>query len=431
MYMIPTSLRPVFCIAALAVFFSMTCSALDAQTLNIQDDSVTIGLNVPLSGSYALQGKDEERAYKLAIDTLNDKGGVLGRQLTYVLKDTETSAETAKRNAQALIRDHNAVMVTGGSSSAVAVAQADVCQEEKRIFMAALTHSNATTGFLSTDSGMLVQKAHRHTFRWYFNAWMTAEALVPFLAKEFGKGLDCFYITADYTWGHSVEESMEMLGNQLADNGTIDAIRTPLGKTDFTRELEQAGAAEPDVLVLVLFGNDMITALKQAEGMGLKKKMKIVVPLMELHMAHGVGPAVMKDIYCTVNWYWGLGDRFSGSAEFVRAFKARYGKAPGSAAACAWVAIHEWADAVERAGTFQSGPVIRALENHRFRRLKDWEMWRDWDHQAVSSVFVARGKGPEASKSEWDLLEIIDEIEGEKVMMSRENNPVTLERIQQ
>ncbi len=421
---------PVLMVFFAAVFSAAAATCVCAQSLNIGDDSVTIGLNVPLSGSYALQGKDEERAYKLAIDTVNSQGGVLGRQLAYVLKDTEISADTAGKNARELIRHHNAVMVTGGSSSAVAIAQSDVCQEQKRIFMAALTHSNATTGFMTTPSGLWVQKAHRHTFRWYFNAWMTAKALIPFLTEEFGKGRSYYYITADYTWGHSVEESLK-LGLELSENDTSGVRRTPLGKSDFKLDLKRAGEADPDVLVLVLFGNDMITALRQAEQMGLKRKMEIVVPLMELNMAHAVGPKVMADVYCTVNWYWGLRDRFAGSKRFVAAFLEQYGRPPGSAAAAAWVAVHEWADAVERAGTFQSGPVIQALENHEFKLLKDREVWRGWDHQAVSSVFVARGKRPGASKGEWDLLEIVREVPGEKVMMSRENNPVTLERIEQ
>lgn len=394
----------------------------------VPDEKAIIGLNIPLSGSYIDQGKDQEKAYRLAAERINARGGVLGRKIELVIKDTKTDPVVAGANALSLIREHQAVMLTGGSSSAVALAQADVCQQNARVFMAALTHSNATTGFDKTGGGQTVQKAHRHTFRWYFNAWMTSKALVPYLVKAFGKGASYYYITSDYTWGHSLEESMRW-GVELAGCDTAGAIAVPLGQSDFQKQLEAARNAKPDVLVLVLFGNDMVAALKQAHAMGLKDKMKIVVPLMELNMAHGVGPQALDGVVSTVNWYHGLSERFSGSKDFVGAFRGQYGKAPGSAAACAWVALHQWAEAAQRAASVDSAKVIRALEGHTFTLLKDAETWRQWDHQAVSSVFVVRGKAKGQVKDEWDLLEVLEEKKGEQVMQSREENPVTLERL--
>jgi len=391
-----------------------------------QEETVVIGLNVPLTGSYHLQGKDEVGAYKLAIEQINERGGILGKRLAYVIKDTKTSATTARENALTLIKDHGAAMITGGSSSAVAIAQSDVCQQYGRIFMAALTHSNATTGHMRNKAGYVVQKAHRHTFRWYFNAWMTGRALGPFLVDRFGEGKEYYYITADYTWGHSLEESLRWI-SEMAGCDTIGAVRTPLGQKGFQKELLAAKKAKPDILVLVLFGQDLITALKQADQMGIKKRTRIVVPLMELNMAHGVGHEVLSGVYATVNWYWGLRDRFPGTKAFVDSFRKRYGKAPGSSAAAAWVAVHQWASAVERAGTFDTGSVIKALEGHKFVLLKDEEEWRSWDHQAISSVYIVTGKEKSGAVDEWDLLKIIDEKKGDQVMRSMEENPVILE----
>ena len=59
--------------------------------------------------------------------------------------------------------------------------------------------------------------------------------------------------------------------------------------------------------------------------------------------------------------------------------------------------------------------------------LKDQEEWRDWDHQAIRSVFIVQGKSKSESKSEWDLLKIVGEKKGIDVVMSREENPVILE----
>jgi ABC-type branched-subunit amino acid transport system substrate-binding protein len=186
-------------------------------------------------------------------------------------------------------------------------------------------------------------------------------------------------------------------------------------------------ASKPDVLVLVLFGRDMVIALKQAYEMGLKKDMQVIVPLMELNMAHGVGIDAMEGVIATKNWYWGLKDRFTGSEQFVDAFWAKYGRAPGSAAASAWVAVHEWASAVKRAKSFESEKVILALEGHRFTLLKDTEEWRHWDHQAISSVYIVKGKSASESQGEWDILSIVGEKSASAVMRSIGENPVSLE----
>jgi ABC-type branched-subunit amino acid transport system substrate-binding protein len=399
------------------------------KTIKAQETKeVVIGINVPITGPYNQQGQDQERTYKMAIDRINAKGGVLGKKISYVLKDTKLNPKIAKKNAEEFILQNKAVMVTGGSSSSVAIAQSDLCQKYKTIFMAAGTHSNAVTGHMRTKAGRTVQKAHRHTFRWFFTAWMTNKALVPFLIQRFGKAKSYFYITADYTWGHSLEESMKW-GTELAGCDTLGAIRTPLGKKDFRAELKKAKEAGPDILILTLFGNDMITALRQAKQMGLKDDIKIVVPLMEINMAKGVGAEAMEGVMCTVQWYWGLRDRFRGTRDYVDAFMKVYGKPPGSVGACAWVAVHQWASAVERAGSFSSSEVIRALEGHKFTLLKDQEEWRAWDHQAVSSVFIMEGKSKGEAKGDWDLLKVIGEKKGVSVIRTREENPVYLEAL--
>jgi ABC-type branched-subunit amino acid transport system substrate-binding protein len=189
--------------------------------------------------------------------------------------------------------------------------------------------------------------------------------------------------------------------------------------------------AKPDVLVLVHFGDDMVNCLKQVHKLKLRKEMEVVVPLMELHMAHGVGAEIMQDIITSMCWYHGLSDQFEGSKQFVELFEKVYNKKPGNAAAAAWVDIFQYVDAVERAGSFDHIEVIQALEGHRFVLLGDEEFWRDWDHQGIHPTYVAVGKSPTESKNEWDLFTIIDAKQGEDIARTREENPVQLEPLEE
>lgn len=378
-------------------------------------DSIQIGLSVPLSGSYKDQGDDQLKAYKMAIEEVNAKGGVLGKKLTYTVKDSQTNADVAAKNAQDLIAE-GAVMITGGSASSEAVAIGKICQERGVIFMAGLTHSDDTTG----------KDAHRHTFRWYNNAHQSAKALAPILQERFGKEATYGYIYANYTWGTTVLSSMK---KQLESAGakTVFEIPTQLGAKSFVTELIKAKTSKPKVLVLIQFGNDMINSLKQAQSMGISKTSSIVVPLMEIHMAKGVGVEGMQGIITTFPWDHSLASKYPGSKEFVEKFKKAHNKVPGNAAANAWVSVMQYADAVKRAGSTDHKAVIKALEGHRFTLLVGEEYWRDWDHQGIHPTFVAIGKSPAQSKDEWDYFEILAERPGEEVARTREENPVKLE----
>lgn len=379
------------------------------------EDTVTIGLSVPLSGSYKDQGEDELKAYKLAIEEINSKGGVLGKKLAYVAKDSQTNADVAGKNAQDLIAQ-GAVMITGGSASSEAVAIAKVCQEKGVVFMAGLTHSDDTTG----------KDAHRHTFRWYHNAHQSAKALTPILIEKFGRNARYGYIYANYTWGTTVLNSMK---KQLEAAGakTVFEIPTPLGTKNFVNELVKAKNEKPDVLVLIQFGADMVNSLKQSYSLGLSKEMKIVVPLMELHMALAAGPEAMEGVITTYCWDHSLADKYPGSKYFVEKFEKAYNKKPGNAAATAWVDILEYADAVKRAGSFDHVAVIKALEGHRFTLLGAEEYWRDWDHQGIHPTYVVIGKKASEMKDKNDLFTVIAEKSGDEVARTREENPVQLE----
>lgn len=380
-----------------------------------EQEPVLLGFNVPLSGAYSKQGEDQLRAYKLAVKILNSRGGILGRTVIYSVKDTKTDGRVAKRNANELI-DSGAVMVTGGSSSASAISQSEICQKRGVIFMAGLTHSNATTG----------KDGHRNTFRWYNNGHQSAKAMAQVLVEKFGGDAKYAFIYADYTWGQTVQESLQKVIEQ--NSGQV-VLKTPtkLGTKSFISKLLKAKRMDPDVLVLIHFGKDMINCLKQVTLLKLRDEMAIVVPLMELHMAHPLGPKVMQGVITTLPWYHLLSEKYAGSREFVGLFEARYDKKPGNAAATGWVNMFQYADAVERAGSFDTQKVIRALEDHRFTLLTGEEYWRGWDHQGIHGTYIAEGKKPEESLDEWDLFEIISEGRGEDMARTREENPVVLE----
>ena len=379
------------------------------------DSSVTLGFNVPQTGAYADEGADELRAYELAVEHLNGGGdggmlstfsskvldgtGILGRKVEYVTGDTQTKSDAARASAKAMIEKEGAIMITGGSSSGVAVAVQGLCQEAGVIFMAGLTHSNDTTGKDKKANG----------FRHFFNAYMSAAALAPVLAKMYGNDRKAYHLTADYTWGWTQQESIAAATEAMGWE-TVNNVLTPLASTDFSSYIAPVLNSGADVLVLNHYGGNMVNSLTNAVQFGLREKQvngknfEIVVPLYSRLMARGAGENV-KGIFGSTNWHWSLQDE--GSKAFVKSFGTKYGFPPSQAAHTCYVQTLLYADAVTRGGSFNPCAVAEALEGFEFDGLGNGPtLYRAEDHQCFKDVLVVKGK--ENPTSEFDLLEIVE-----------------------
>jgi len=372
----------------------------------VEGDTVTFGFNVPQSGPYSSEGQDELRAYQLAKKHLNNGGGwvesfsdlsgdgVLGKTVESVNGDTATDADTARQSAERMINRDDAVMISGGSSSAVAIAVQGLCQQEKVMFMCCLTHSNDTTG----------KDCVRYSFREMFNAYMTGQALAPVLESEYGSDNSFYQLYADYSWGQTQQESMNQF---LTDIGwsQVESVPTPLGTSDFSSYLSEAANSGADVLILNHYGLDGANSVSQAVDAGMDEDMEIVVPLYNRPMAQAAGGAI-EGIFGTIAWDSQIDNEPSNT--FTQAFQDEYDRTPSGPAQLAYAQTLQYAAAVERAETFYPPEVIRQLEDYEYSNIgMGEETMRACDHQAQRAIPVARGL-PESEQSEGNFIEIVE-----------------------
>ncbi len=380
----------------------------------VQGETVKIGLNYPKTGPYSVQGLDQLRGAELAMEEINAEGGILGKSIEIVTRDTVSKPDIAVKNANELIDTEGVKMIFGGVSSGVAVAVGEVCQQKGMLFMGTVTASNETTG----------EKGHRHTFRACYNAWMGAKAMSAYLKKNF-EGKKYFYVVSDYTWGWSSEASIRKFTG-TEDQEKHKRVLTALGADEetFKKAITLANMVKPDVLVLVLFGKDMSTAIRLATMAGVKKTMQIVVPILELGLAEGGGPKVMEGVIGTADFNWQVPYKYnySGGKAFVEKFTTKYNRYPCWGAATAYTNLIQYRDAVKRAGGFEVPKVIKALEGHKFTLLKDQQTWQDFDHQCVQSVYIVKCKPEDEvmkDKFKLDYFEILDKQSGEELVETR------------
>ncbi|MEX0367282.1 MAG: substrate-binding protein [Ruegeria sp.] len=401
--------------AGVALPTIFTASSAAAYTNEPTGGSVTLGFNVPQTGPYADEGNDELLAQQLAVEHLNGEGdggclntftskalqgnGILGKKVEFVTGDTQTKSDAARASAKSMIEKDGAIMINGGSSSGVAVAVQGLCQEAGVIFMAGLTHANDTTGKDKKANG----------FRHFFNAYMSGAALAPVLANAYGKERRAYHLTADYNWGWTQEESI-VASTEALGWETVNTVKTPLASTDFSSYIAPVLNSGADVLVLNHYGGNMVNSLTNAIQFGLLDKQAngkdfaIVVPLYSELMAAGAGENI-KGVLGSMNWNWQLQDE--GSKAFVKSFGEKYGKPPSNSAQTCYAQVLLYADACERAGTFNPCGVVEALEGFEFDGLGNGPtLYRAEDHQCFKDVLVV--KGNESPTNAYDTLEIVE-----------------------
>lgn len=392
--------------AILALWAGITACAQAAEP-------ITLGLNYPRTGPYKEEGLAQMRGALLAIDEINAQGGVLGRPLRLSSKDTASRPAKAEKNVDKLAAE-GAVMLFGGSSSAVAIAAGKRAKEHGLLYFGTLTYSNDTTG----------KDGHRYMFRECNNAWMSAKVLGQYLSKTL-PNKRYFYVTADYTWGHTTEASLRQA--TASDNAARHAgVHVPFPGArlaDYQDALTQAAASNADILALVLFGEDLVRAMRIAKDLGLTERMQIVAPNLTQSMVEQAGPNLMQGVIGTEPWTWRVPalEKSARGEAFVQSFKTRYEMYPSSSAASAYSIVQQWADAAKRANSLDSEALIKALEGHRYTLLKDEQQWRAFDHQNLQTVYAVKVKPRDEVLKDplkQDYFEIVDRLDASSALPS-------------
>ena len=383
-----------------------------AAQAQAKQEIIRIALNYPQTGPYAREGKDQWYGAEIARKEINEAGGILGKRVSYRWSDSESNPGRSKANLSAAISRDKIKMAFGGSSSAVAIASGEICRKKNVLFFGTLTYSTTTTA----------EAGNKTLFRECYNSWMAAKAISGYLKKNF-RNAKYFYITADYTWGWTTESSIRTFTN-TTDKSKHPGVLTPFPSGYYDDALEEAKAANPDVLVLVLFGNEMASAIRKADEMGLKNQMQIVVPNLTLTMAERGTPKAMAGVIGALPWCWKVPYKYNyqRGIDFVEKFKKRFNRYPSTSAASAYTIMHEYKAAVERAGTFDTNAVVKALEGHQYQLLKDKQRWRAFDHQSVQTVYMVRCNPVEVvlkDKYNLDYFEIIGHMSGSNAARTR------------
>jgi ABC-type branched-subunit amino acid transport system substrate-binding protein len=380
--------------------------------------TITFGAAVPRTGTYAVQGEDELKGWELAVEHINQghelvkkispktSKGILGKEVKLVVADSGAKPNIAVQAQQRFITENKVVLMTGSTSSAVAVALNKLAQREKVMYVAGISGSNDTTG----------KDCVRYGFRQNFFGQTAAAALGPQLVKVFGKNKKAAYLTPDYTYGHTVTKSMQ---DFLATAGwtTVTNQVSPLGAPDYSSYLLNVANSGADVLINVNWGHDAVLSTQQAKQFGIFDKMKLAVPYQIPFLAREVGGGLLSGVYCATEYWWTMEDKYPLAKMFNESFRAKYGYNPEWGAENAYISFVHWARMAEEAKSFYPPDIIKTYEKgEKIPSLVGEVYYRPEDHQCVRPVIIVKGKKPSDMKNKEDYYDIVEIIPGEGLM---------------
>ena len=217
-----------------------------------------IGSEQPLSGAGAAGGKTAIVGLQMAVDRINNSGGINGRPVELIIVDDESSPAVARQKTTKMVQESNIDVHVGGFLSNICLACMPVWEEAKIV--------NMISVFL--DTTLTTTKCNKYSFRPFDYAPAQAVAFAPYLVNKIGKRWHIAY--ADYAWGQSTRDAY-IQEIKKAGGDIVETTGIPLGTADMTPFLAKVTGSF-DGLFGIFFGKDGVTIGNQAFDLGLTRK---------------------------------------------------------------------------------------------------------------------------------------------------------------
>jgi branched-chain amino acid transport system substrate-binding protein len=309
-------------------------------------DGPTIGVLEDRSGNFQLNGTSKWQATLLAIEEINEDGGVLGEEVEVVDPDPQSNNERYQELTERLIQRDEVDALWAGYSSATREAIRPTINEEEQLYF----YTTQYEGGVCDNTIFPVGATARQQLG----------VVTPYLAEEYGD--DIYIVTADYNFGQLSADWVEVYGQENGYN-IVGREEIPLGETDFGSVINRIQDEDPDFIMSMLVGNNHEGFYEQRDAAGLDIPIGTSTTLAQGHEHIRYDPTALTDVYAGVNYMEELPTDQNES--FVDRFYEKYPDANylNQEAQNNYFSVYMWKEAVEEAGTFDQEEVIAVLED--------------------------------------------------------------------
>jgi branched-chain amino acid transport system substrate-binding protein len=336
-----------------------------------------VGIIDTYSGPPTTYTYDVRDAFKLAIDEINAKGGVVGRKIEFTTRDDKFKVDLALSAAKELVMNEKVDILVGTINSAGALAVSEFCKTEKIPFLVTFSKSEKITG----------EKGHRYVFSITENTTMIGKAAAVGLAKR--PFLKYWIAGDDYEYGHALADGV--WNNLKRVKPKVELAGQSwwkVGEPDLTPYLTAISAAKPDCVIFATGAASMVNAMKVAKATGFAEKISMFIhTATELSTLAPLGPEASEKVIGTSNYHFYYPDTPKNKA-FVKAFRDAYGRYPKVGALYGYLAAQFIAKSLEKAGKMDREKFIDALEKMTVDSPVGEITMRTYDHQAMLPMFM-------------------------------------------
>jgi len=372
-----------------------------AALAQVSVDAVKIGVMNDQSGLYAdIAGQGSVEAARMAVEDFG--GSVDGAPIEVLSADHQNKPDVGSNIVRQWIDVDGVDVVVDVPTSSVALAVTEITREKDRVFL----NSGAATTELTNEA------CSPTTIHWTYDTYALAVGTGRAMVQQGGDSW--FFITADYAFGHQLEEDTS---NVVKEEGgqVLGSVRHPLSTADFSSYLLQAQGSGAKVIGLANAGTDTTNAIKQANEFGITQAgQQLASLLMFLTDIDALGLDVAQGLVMTTGFYWDMNDETRAWSE---RFNERVGKMPTMVQAGVYSAITHYLNAIKEAGTDDAKTVVgqmKATPVHDFFAPNG--TIRE-DGRMVHDMYLAQVKTPDESEGRWDYLNILTTIPGDQAFL--------------
>jgi branched-chain amino acid transport system substrate-binding protein len=314
-------------------------------------DTIKVGIVDTYTGPATAFTMDVLDGFKLAVNEINAKGGVLGKKIEYTTRDEKFKPDIGLAMAKELVMKENVNILMGTINSATTLAISDFVKKEKIPFFVTFAKSDKIIG----------EKGHKYIFNMNENTAMAGKAAAVALAK---KPYVKYWIAGDdYEYGHAIADVV--WDNLKKFNPKVQKVGESwwkVGEADFTPYITQILAAKPDFIIVATGGSGMVNFQKAAKATGLSQKIPFYQHTATEHSTlKPQGQDAPEGVFGTANYFFYYPDTPANRA-FVDEFKKAYNREPRIGALYGYMTARFIAEGYKKAGKVDTEAFVKALE---------------------------------------------------------------------
>ncbi|VTU30823.1 ABC transporter substrate-binding protein [Variovorax sp. PBL-E5] len=378
--------------AALGILMSGTPAA-------AQDKPIKVGMTTDLTGIAAAYARSQVNGVQMAIDQLNANGGLLGRKLELLVRDSQLKPDLGTSHTRDLITRENVDFLIGPDGSAVGMTVSAVAKQYKKVVMMTIPN----TPRLTTET------FHPYVFTVVPSGLMEARAM----AEAIGPGNKRIaFIGGDYEAAHQgLKYFKDWLAKVNPSAQVVGEAWPKLGEPDYSSYITSLMSSKPDVIFSYLWGADLIGFVKQGKPYGVFDKAK-VASLVFLDDMKALGSEMPDGLIAQMRapFFAIEGDRMT---KFVEQYRARYNDYPADWAIMGYEGMQILAQSIKQANSLESDAIVKAVEQVKYDGLRGPISFRAIDHQGTVGSYI--GTVTKSDKYPFKTLTHVKYVPAEKI----------------